>query len=56
MGVMVFEEDPEAAEPFFEAILILFPLWATGWLIVSIYYYQREYFYMADKIYELFQK
>lgn len=56
MGCTVFEEDPEAAEPFFETILMLFPLWATGWLIVSVYYQLTEFYYMADRIYEKLQK
>lgn len=49
---MVYEVDPDGAEPFFMAILGLYPSWATAWVIASVYFVQRDMFHMADMIIE----
>lgn len=53
---MVFEEDPDAAEPFFVALLALYPFWVPMCVCVSAYYLQREMFHMAQAIIEQVRK
>ncbi|XP_063823035.1 uncharacterized protein LOC135072958 [Ostrinia nubilalis] len=55
-GSILFEDDPEAAEPFFVALLALYPFWLTGWVIVNAYYLKRELFHMADQVMEYQRK
>ncbi|XP_026332961.1 uncharacterized protein LOC113239976 isoform X2 [Hyposmocoma kahamanoa] len=49
-GCMVFETNPDAAEPFFRCLISLYPFWLNGWVITSIYYMQREFFKLADEV------
>ncbi|KAL0881016.1 hypothetical protein ABMA27_002158 [Loxostege sticticalis] len=55
-GSILYEDDPEAAEPFFVALLALHPFWLTGWVIANAYYIKRELFHMADQVMEYLRK
>lgn len=50
MGGMAFESHSDEAEPFFQAILSMYPFWTTGWFAVSAYYRAMELFTLADMI------
>lgn len=47
---MLFEDDPTEAEPFFFAILEFNPYWTIGWVITSVYFYERELYHLSDTI------
>lgn len=49
---MVFDEDPDAAEPFFVALLSLYPFWVPMWVAVNAYYLHRQMFDLAQEIME----
>ncbi|KAI8422574.1 hypothetical protein MSG28_006368 [Choristoneura fumiferana] len=49
-GSMLYEEDLNASELFFKALLSLYPLWTTGWVIASAFYIEKQEFHMADQI------
>ncbi|XP_050561717.1 uncharacterized protein LOC118265098 [Spodoptera frugiperda] len=49
-GAMLFEDDPTEAEPFFFAILEFNPYWTIGWVITSVYFYERELYHLSDTI------
>ncbi|XP_050347202.1 uncharacterized protein LOC126771385 [Nymphalis io] len=51
-GSMVFEEDPDAAEPFFVALIAYYPFYPTLWIAANAYYLHRELFDMAQQIME----
>ena len=53
---MVFEDDPDAAEPLFMALLLLYPFSVTLCVCVSAYYLQMEQFHMAQQIIEQVKK
>lgn len=53
MGCMELDDDPEAAEPFFEAILAMYPFYISLWYAACCFYIKREMFSVADKIIEL---
>lgn len=56
MGTLEFENDPAAAEPFFLAILSLYPFYTTLWYAAYCYYLSRDMFEVADKILELIRE
>lgn len=45
---MLYEDNPLVAEPFFIALLSFHPSWTAVWVIASVYFYDRELFYLAD--------
>ncbi|CAG9785603.1 unnamed protein product [Diatraea saccharalis] len=49
----LYDDDPAAAEIFFEAILTLYPFWSTGWVVANVYYVKRKMFHMADQLAEI---
>lgn len=49
-GSMLYEEDLNASELFFKALLSLYPLWTTGLVIASAFYVEKQEFHMADQI------
>ncbi|XP_047530444.1 uncharacterized protein LOC125066420 [Vanessa atalanta] len=51
-GSMVFDKDPDAAEPFFVALLAFYPFYPTLWIAANAYYLHRELFDMAQQIME----
>ncbi|RVE54740.1 hypothetical protein evm_000507 [Chilo suppressalis] len=52
----LYDEDPEAAEMFFQAIVSLFPFWSTGWVVANVYYVKRKLFHMADQAMKYMKK
>lgn len=50
MAGTIYEEDPEATEPFILAILHLFPVWTTAWVVATAYYIERQKFDFADTL------
>ncbi|XP_052739561.1 uncharacterized protein LOC112045151 [Bicyclus anynana] len=55
-GCAVFDVDPDAAEPFFTALLALYPFYTCLWVAASAYYIHRELFHMAHEIIEQVNK
>lgn len=53
MGCMIMNENMEAAEPFFVALLSLYPFHTTLWYCVYCYYIKRELFDIANVIMDL---
>ncbi|XP_061380600.1 uncharacterized protein LOC133319561 [Danaus plexippus] len=53
---MIFEEDPNAAEPFFLALLAFYPFWTAIWAAASAYFLHKEMFHMSDQIMEQMRK
>ncbi|CAB3247937.1 unnamed protein product [Arctia plantaginis] len=53
---MVYEEDPVVAEQFFVALMAFYPYWVMGWIIASVYYYDRQQFLIYEKIMKIVQK
>ncbi|CAK1540619.1 unnamed protein product [Leptosia nina] len=49
-GCMIFDSDPDAAEPFFVSLLSLYPFWTVLWVAASAYYWHRELFHMSTEI------
>ncbi|XP_049886096.1 uncharacterized protein LOC126380609 [Pectinophora gossypiella] len=49
-GCMIFDEDVDAAEPFFDALLELYPFWPTSYIVCYAYYTTREFYKLGDVI------
>ncbi|XP_047514055.1 uncharacterized protein LOC125055630 isoform X1 [Pieris napi] len=47
---MIFNEDPDDAEPFFVSMLCLHPFYKVLWVAASAYYWHRELFHISTEI------
>ncbi|XP_045528878.1 uncharacterized protein LOC123717105 isoform X3 [Pieris brassicae] len=47
---MIFNEDPDDAEPFFVSLLCLHPFFKVLWVVASAYYWHRELFHISTEI------
>lgn len=48
----MFDDDADAAEPFFLALVSMFPFWRMSWIICYAYFVKVELFDMADQVME----
>ncbi|XP_045768546.1 uncharacterized protein LOC123869610 [Maniola jurtina] len=55
-GGAVFEVDPDAAEPFFTALMAFYPFYTCLWVAANAYFLHRELFHMAHEIMEQVKK
>nr|XP_034827077.1 uncharacterized protein LOC117984557 [Maniola hyperantus] len=55
-GGAVFDVDPDAAEPFFTALMAFYPFYICLWVAANAYFLHRELFHMAHKIIEQVKK